>query len=423
MKVVLIGGSSPSTPALIEYLAGIKGLPPIEIVLLGSSHTRLALVNRACRALIGDGPITVTSIPLAAGHWPETLVGADVIALQARVGGYEARAWDETFPLRYGICGDQELGPGGLANAWRSWEHVKHFFQEAAARAPGALFIVLSSPVGLLVRLGLLAAPQLRIAGICELPLTTLLEVTSVAGALHDGLSFGYIGVNHLGWFYQLKSGVRDLISEYESCTWELPGFPSVQLVHEYSAIPTKYARLHFERNKVLAEQIRTPGLRSSYLAAYRDRVLSVFERGILDEIKAVLRERPTPWYCHAVGPLIAALAGSNVSQPLFLSRSISSIEEFTRNEVLELAYYVREREIHPMSLPRPIPDVVLGCLGQFTDAERSASDAIWRRDPEALRQTLAAHPWTRSLDDGQRCSICEQITRCVEANIDPQAQ
>src|SRR5437588_468682 len=37
MKIVVVGGSSPSTPALFESLAAVPDLPPLEVVLLGRS--------------------------------------------------------------------------------------------------------------------------------------------------------------------------------------------------------------------------------------------------------------------------------------------------------------------------------------------------------------------------------------------------
>src|SRR5271157_5055584 len=162
MKIVLIGGSSPSTPTLIGYLARRRELPPLEVVLLSTSETSLRPVVGAAEALIGDRPIRILSVPLADCYWPEALCDADVIVLQARIGGYEARKNDETFPLAFDICGDQDLGPGGLANAWRSWPHLERFFLEAAARAPKAILLVLSSPVGLIVRLGLLSTPHMK---------------------------------------------------------------------------------------------------------------------------------------------------------------------------------------------------------------------------------------------------------------------
>jgi len=411
MKVVLIGGSSPSTPALIEYLAAHHNLPDIEIILLGRSKIRLELVSNAARILAGNAPITITTATTTDPRWRDTFLGADVIVLQARIGGYEARLRDETFPLRYGVCGDQDLGPGGISNAWRSWPEIRQFFVEAGLRSPHARFFVLSSPVGILVRLGLLAAPRLRVMGMCELPRTTLHEIC-------DGLkipdsevvSLGYIGLHHMGWLYRLNSATRDLIHEYETIRKDSNTFPSAHLIREYSAIPTRYVRLHFHRSEVIAEQKQAPGARSLYLAHYREKTFATFANGCGDAIKAVLRERPAPWYSEALGPLILAGLGCAIAQPVFLSGLAGSgVSDFPENEILELAHSASDT-IDRLTVPRPIPEKVVNWIRPFLSAERIATEAIWRLDPETLRLALATHPWTSSLDNSARAALANDI-------------
>jgi len=410
MKIALIGGGSPSTPALIAYLAECRKLPETEIVLLSRSETSLGAVARAARALTVDHPMAIAPISLADSCWPEALVGADIVLLQTRIGGYAAREYDETFPLAFDICGDQDLGPGGLANAWRSWPHLKRFFLEAAKWSPNTTFIVLSSPVGLLVRLGLLSAPNLRIVGICELPWATLLNICSTVDAPCRRVQFSYVGLHHFGWFFRLRCGNRNIIREFAAAIQESSEFPSAALVRRFSAIPTPYARLHFENKKVVAEQKRNPGSRSRYLAEYRREALDVFNRGRADEIKAVLKRRPTPWYSKAVGPLMAALAGARVTQPFFLScPNGGAVQQLAHQDVLELAYCAREGAIDPFPVSAPIPNRVFAAMRQFLEAESLAAEAVARQDPLMLSAAIAAHPWT-SRRPGAVAAITEMV-------------
>lgn len=412
MKVVLIGGSSPSTPALIEYLATQKNLPEIDIVLLGRSKTRLALVTNAAQTLAGNAPITISSATTEDSSWPETFSGADVIVLQARVGGYEARQWDESFPLRYGICGDQDLGPGGFSNAWRSWPQLKRFFIEASLRSPHTRFFVLSSPVGILVRLGLLAAPQLSVMGVCELPRTTLHEICSALEIANtDLISFGYIGLHHMGWFYRLNFDKRDLIRTYEKTRKIFDAFPSSHLIRKYSAIPTRYLRLHFNCHDVIEEQKRAPGARSRHLVRYSEKAFATFAEGCADAIKAVLRERPAPWYSQAIGPLLLASAGITTVQPVFLSRpNCGAVKEFSESDTLELAHFVTKTSVDSLTLPQPIPDDLITWIQPFLVAEHIAAEATWRSDPEAMKLALATHPWTSRLDDSARIALANEV-------------
>src|SRR5207237_5067388 len=117
-------------------------------------------------------------------------------------GGYAARATDETFPLRYGIPGDETLGPGGLCAAIRNLKAVQPALHQISKFAPEALILMLSSPRGLLVRASKRLFPHLRVMGICELPWTTLADTCRAAGTQAAGVRFDYFGVNHLGWLY-----------------------------------------------------------------------------------------------------------------------------------------------------------------------------------------------------------------------------
>jgi 6-phospho-beta-glucosidase len=410
MKVILIGGSSPSTPALIQNLRKRSDLPPLEVVLLGQSKSRLTEVLRAARLLAAGTDIQISSALLSDPSWAHTFLNADMIILQARPGGYEARRSDEKLPLKYGICGDQDLGPGGIANAWRSWPHLKQFFVQAQLRAPRALFVILSSPVGLLVHLGLMSAPRLKIAGICELPWTTIQEVCEQAGAFEQGVEFGYLGLHHLGWIYRLRFGERDLVTEYAKRAYCRSGFPSESLIQKYSAIPTKYVRMHFEQAEVVSEQERRSESRSEFLEKYRDQALAVFECGAVAEIESILTKRPTPWYSKAIAPLIAATGGSNLKEPLFLSRVHGALlPELNADEVFEAACDVHGKEITPRPLPGPIPGELTVIIRRFMRAEQVAAEAIWQRNLDGLVQALDMHPWTCSMHEANR-SLAREI-------------
>ena len=48
------------------------------------------------------------------------LQGADFVITQFRVGGLDARAKDESIPLRHGVIGQETTGPGGFFKALRT---------------------------------------------------------------------------------------------------------------------------------------------------------------------------------------------------------------------------------------------------------------------------------------------------------------
>src|SRR5262249_4005758 len=146
--------------------------------------------------------LEIETADAADGDWRQCLAGADIVIVQVRVGGYDARRYDETFPLDFDLCGDEGLGAGGLAAAWRTWPVLRDILHEARSICPAAAILLVTSPVSLLVRIAHSAFPEIDIAGICELPFTTLCGIAHREGARWDELEWDYLGINHIGWLY-----------------------------------------------------------------------------------------------------------------------------------------------------------------------------------------------------------------------------
>src|SRR5262249_51677402 len=213
MKIAIIGGSAQGTPALWSYLVNDARLQGIHVVLMGRECGRLQTVARACYLLGRPPGNELSAVSFDRNGW-SSLTGADVILIQIRNGGYAARAFDETFPLRYDVCGDEGLGPGGLSAAIRNWKVVGPALENIQRFAPDAMVLMMSSPVGLLVRAAKRTFPQLNIAGICELPWTTLRDACTAAALDPTEVQFDYFGINHLGWLYGLQQGSRPVAAE-----------------------------------------------------------------------------------------------------------------------------------------------------------------------------------------------------------------
>src|SRR3954452_11857132 len=148
--MTIVGGGV-FAPRLCEVLAErLAHIPQLELRLSARRSDRLAIVTRHTRArLAGRRPgwsvEGSSDLAIAAA-------GADLVVLLVRVGGLEARAWDETFPRRFGLVGDEGLGPGGIANAWRTLPELRRIAQAVQRAAPGARVLNLMAPLGITTR-------------------------------------------------------------------------------------------------------------------------------------------------------------------------------------------------------------------------------------------------------------------------------
>ncbi len=376
MKVVIIGGSAQSTPQLVDAPEFRSLAGELELVLVGRNARDLAAVARAMARLARPARLA-PRVRDARTELAAALAGADVVLLQARYGGYAARAFDEAFPLRYGIPGDEGLGPGGLANAWRSWPEIDALLAVVGAVAPGATVVCLTAPLGILTRCALRHRSAVPFVGACELPFVTLRAACERAGLPWRAAAFDYAGVNHIGWFDAVEAGGASLV---EPC----------------DPLALKYVWMHRFPERAVEQQRRARS-RAAELQAIRTATLPVFARGEPAAIRAALRLRPAPWYETAVAPLLAALAGRAVDTPLFLTTANAGyLPELDADDVIEIPHAAQGGRLERTARRGRLAGWICDELRALTQYERLAAAAVEARSPTMLATALAAHPWVR---------------------------
>ncbi len=376
MKVVVLGASSFSTPHLVRYLASRDDTVPLTIVLAGRTPERVGAVGRAARILAEGSAVGIETASAAPGERRSCLAGANVVLIQVRVGGYEGRQYDESFPLEFDLCGDEGLGAGGLAAAWRTWPVLQGILCDLNIVCPSANILLLTSPLGLLVRMAQTEFPSLKVAGVCELPFTTVCGIARTEGLRWPELQWQYIGVNHIGWLY----GVRT---------------PRGPVPRSGQPVPLKYLRLEDAKADVLAEQKARPGARAAELAALVRPVLDTYARGAREEIERALLVRRADWYDAAVGPLIAAQAGGGAEAVFFLSVAQGHwSSDFARDDVLEIPHVSTGGGLAPRSNALEPPPASVERLLSLSRYERAAAQAVRSRDRRGIEHALTLHPW-----------------------------
>jgi 6-phospho-beta-glucosidase len=394
MRLVIVGGSAHSTPQLFDGGLSSREREPVDVTLAARSKVHREAVARAIGFVAPDTKVSCTG--LEGDEFSMALAAADAIVVQVRVGGYAARTYDERFPLEHGICGDEGLGPGGLAAAWRTWPVLDALLASIVASGSKARVILLTSPIGVLTRAALDAYPQLQLVGICELPFVTLSEVAAATGASLDEVDFAYAGVNHLGWFTSIETGGRDLLDEYTQNAAERP-FPSGSWLREHRVLPLKYLRLHYDRSHVVREQ-RASRPRGEALGELQQRAFAAYLEGDRTAIENALAQRSAPWYTHAVAPYLRGLAGDEIDTILFLTgRNDGYLPWFDADEVVEIPHRFVHGRLERTGSPARMPANVKALLDTLVAYERRAAAAVRARDAAGIEAALAAHPWVEA--------------------------
>ncbi len=375
MKIAILGATSQSTPELFQSLMHLNAfrfaLAARNPLRLDAVHRAIGLLTENCAQLDCHDSRTPAGLRSAVD-------GAQGIVIQCRYGGLEARDFDESFPLEFGICGDEGLGPGGLSAAWRSWPDLSATLKIITEVNPAATVLLLTSPAGLLTRLAALEYPMLRLKAFCELPWTTMQQ----SGA--SPKRYDYFGINHLGWIY--GAGV--------------------------SPKPLKYWRQVFEREVAFREQRGRRESRAAELRRLTENAIKVFTHGSRGEIEQVLTARPAPWYTHALSPLLDSwITGESATHFFFSVANRGRHPDFADDDILEIPHVRREDMTVRKPLLEPPKCEWIEMLLPLVRYEREAANAVLQRDERGLAEALALHPWVRSSKDAK--NLVAAMTSC----------
>src|SRR6478672_10885126 len=197
MRLTVVGGGSTYTPELVDGVARLRDVLPVdELVLLDPDRHRLDLVGGVSARMLaraGHPARLVTTSDVDAA-----VADADVVLLQLRVGGQAARERDETWPLEYGCVGQETTGAGGLAKALRTVPVVLDVAERVRRLAPKAWLVDFTNPVGIVTR-ALLDAGH-RAVGLCNVAIGFQRRFAALLGVPPGDVRLGHVGLNHLTW-------------------------------------------------------------------------------------------------------------------------------------------------------------------------------------------------------------------------------
>ena len=260
---------------------------------MSRSADRLELVAREMRRRVAELPGAEVSIA-AETNLEAALTGADVVLNAVRIGGLDARVFDETFPQARGIPGEETMGPGGFANAVRTVPAVAPPWQTVAECAPDALVINLTNPSGIVVT-AIERMLDLRVLSICDSPVAFCADVAERLGLSGQEVRLRYQGMNHMGWWTPADEDQLE-------ATIDLAVGQDPAAVRAQAAIGAPYVRYYVHPDRILETQRAASEVRAQQLQRLEAELLSGYSTGAEE-----LPRRGAVWYKLAVLPLVDA--------------------------------------------------------------------------------------------------------------------
>ncbi|SNY33385.1 6-phospho-beta-glucosidase [Paractinoplanes atraurantiacus] len=412
MKIAVVGGGSTYTPELVDGFARL-GPMVTELVLIDPAAERLEIVGAfAARILSRYGhaaKIWWTS-DLDAG-----VTDADVVLIQLRVGGQNARIQDETFPLECGCVGQETTGAGGLAKALRTVPIVLDVASVVRRRArPDAWIIDFTNPVGIVTRA--LLDEGHRAVGLCNVAIGFQRRFAGHLGVEPSQVTLEHVGLNHLTWeraaYVDGVDRLPDLLTSHLPELAAQVHLPE-HLLTTLGNVPSYYLSYFYEHDRHVREAANGP-TRGQRVAEMEATLLEMYRDVTLTEKPALLGQRGGAYYSEAAVGLIASLHGYDDNAVHSVNvRNQGTLPFLPDDAVIEVS--ARATAAGPTVLPiNPLPPDLSGLVTHVWGYEELALDAALRGGRERVYRALLAHPLV-----GQHTQAADLADRLIASGRD----
>ncbi|MDK2992619.1 MAG: 6-phospho-beta-glucosidase [Clostridiales bacterium] len=406
MKLSVLGGSSYYTSLLFEALVQHReDIRITELALYGRNESKLADVARFGANMFKKAGID-TAVTFTTDR-RRAIEGSQLILCQIRVGGMQARAIDESIPRRYGITGDETVGPGGFSCALRTVPVMADIAAGIRRWAPEALVVDLTNPAGIVVE-AILNRENINIIGICDLPLIVLTRVADVLNLDYDGLSGRYFGLNHLGFYSNIYYNGDDITAAVLEHAEQLGLGIDTDLVNSMRLVPVPFLRHFYHHSQVVEEQKQQP-VRGQVLYENEQQLSGLFAQAELDDIPQTIRQRNAIWYSHAVVPFMAAYVSGQKRRFIVNIRNRGRIAGLDDNAVVEVSEDIDALKMWRTDVIK-MPLYVRGLVQAVKAFESMTVQAIYEGSYDKAVLALMSHPLVGQYDVAK--AILDDILR-----------
>jgi 6-phospho-beta-glucosidase len=402
MKVTVVGGGSTYTPELVDGIARLREVLPVDtLVLADPAEERLEVVGAMSRRMLaraGHPAQVVTTTDIDAG-----VTDADAVLLQLRVGGQAARMQDESWPLECGCIGQETTGAGGLAKALRTVPVVLEIADTVRKRAADDAWIVdFTNPVGIVTR-ALLQAGH-RAVGLCNVAIGFQRWFAELLSVDPDEVQLGHVGLNHLTWERSVTVGGRDvlpeLVEKHAAAIADRVDQPE-ELIRQLGVVPSYY--LHYFWNHDAAVQAaRGAQSRGARVAEMERTLLAMYADPSVDTKPALLGERGGAYYSEAAINLLASLTADRGDVQVVNLRNDGTLPFLPDDAVVEVPATITADGATALPVD-PVPPLYSGLIAHTFAYEQLALEAALHGGRDRVFQALLAHPLVGQVDQAEQ--------------------
>ncbi|MDK2828735.1 MAG: 6-phospho-beta-glucosidase [Clostridium butyricum] len=411
LKITVIGGGSSYTPEIIDGFIKRKDELPIgeiDLVDIEEGREKLSIVGDLAKRMLKKAGLDVKVVLTL--NRREALENSDFVVTQFRVGGLDARARDERFPLKYDVLGQETVGPGGFTKAQRTIPVILDICKDIKEICPNAWLINFTNPSGMVTE-AVLKYTDIRCIGLCNVPIHMKMDIVSMLDVDSKDVFIEYVGLNHLVWgrnvWYKDENVTKKVIEKLkDGASLTMKNISDLKWPKEFldalGMVPCPYHRYYYMTDRLLKEEkeaSETIGTRAEQVKKIEEKLFEIYKNAELNTKPAELEKRGGAYYSDAAVSLISAIYNDKKDIHTVNIKNNGTIKGIPDDSVIEVNCIVDKRGATPLALKSPVEQKILGLIQSVKAYEILAVEAAVHGDKNAAIMALANNPLIPSID------------------------
>lgn len=411
LKITVIGGGSSYTPEIIDGFIKRKDELPIgeiDLVDIEEGKEKLSIVGDLAKRMLKKAGLDVKVVLTL--NRREALENSDFVVTQFRVGGLDARARDERFPLKYDVLGQETVGPGGFTKAQRTIPVILDICKDIKEICPSAWLINFTNPSGMVTE-AVLKYTDIKCIGLCNVPIHMKMDIVSMLDVDSKDVFIEYVGLNHLVWgrnvWYKDENVTKKVIEKLkDGASLTMKNISDLKWPKEFldalGMVPCPYHRYYYMTDRLLKEEkeaSETIGTRAEQVKKIEEKLFEIYKNAELNTKPAELEKRGGAYYSDAAVSLISAIYNDKKDIHTVNIKNNGIIKGIPDDSVIEVNCIVDKRGATPLALKSPVEQKILGLIQSVKAYEILAVEAAVHGDKNAAIMALANNPLIPSID------------------------
>lgn len=410
IKIATIGGGSSYTPELVEgFIKRYEEFPVRELWLadIEAGREKLEIVGNLAKRMIKKAGLPI-EVHLTLDR-KEALKDADFVTTQFRVGLLDARAKDESIPLKYGVLGQETNGPGGLFKGLRTIPVILDICKDMEALCPDAWLVNFTNPAGMVTEAVLRHSNIKKVIGLCNVPIGMEMGIAQLLDVEHSRIRIDFAGLNHMVYgldVYLDGDSVKDAVIEklsdpknssfvknIDGMGWE-PEF-----IEALNLITCPYHMYYYKSEDMLEkakESEKEEGTRAEVVQQLEKELFELYKDEDLDIKPPQLEERGGAYYSDAAVRLITSIYNDRRDIQPVNTMNRGAIASLPYDSAIETSCVIAKDGPIPLALGN-LPVAVRGLVQQIKSFERIGAEAAITGDYNTAVLALTINPLTPS--------------------------